>query len=108
MVQWSQSNVILKCRYKLFKDKKQRKTELDVLKNVELFKEGSGRSFCVCGYEPGGQYLRGLELWHHVEEVVAEENSPLCQQDGETDRIPDDASLTLRQLTLIVRFRYGG
>ena len=54
-------------------------------------------------YRPGGQYLRGLEVRHHIEEVVTEEDPSLCQEDSETDRIPDNAGLTLRQLTLIVR-----
>lgn len=54
-------------------------------------------------YRPGGQYLRRLEVRHHVEEVVAEEDPPLCQEDGETDRVPDDAGLALRQLALSVR-----
>lgn len=54
-------------------------------------------------YRPGGQYLRRLEVRHHIQEVVAEEDPPLCQEDSETDRIPDDAGLTLWQLALSVR-----
>lgn len=51
---------------------------------------------------PRGQYLRRLEVRHHIEEVVAEEDPPLCQEDSETDRIPDDAGFTCRQLTFII------
>lgn len=51
---------------------------------------------------PGGQYLRRLEVRHHIEEVVAEEDPPLCQEDSETDRIPDDAGFTCRQLTFVI------
>lgn len=57
----------------------------------------------MVGLVPGSQYLRRLEFRHHIEEVVAEEDPPLCQEDSETDRIPDDAGLALWQLTLSVR-----
>lgn len=51
---------------------------------------------------PGGQYLWGLQVRHHVEEVVAQEHPPLCQEDSEADGVPHDTCLPLRQLTVII------
>lgn len=47
---------------------------------------------------------RCKDLWcsdirHHMEEVVAHEDSSLQQQEGKADTVPDDASLVARQLT---------
>ncbi|TNN60311.1 hypothetical protein EYF80_029476 [Liparis tanakae] len=67
-----------------------------------ILEEEGGMEFRV-KYRPGGQYLRRLEVRHYIQEVVAEEDPPLGQEDRETDRIPDDAGLTLRQLALSVR-----
>ena len=63
----------------------------------------------MCGRDgPGGQDLGGLEVRHHVQEVVAEEDPPLDQQHGEADGVPHDARLALRELTVIIGLRWTG
>lgn len=49
---------------------------------------------------PGGQDLRGANVSHHVQEVVAHEDASLQQQESEADAVPDDAGLVAGQLTL--------
>lgn len=48
---------------------------------------------------PGCKDLGCSDISHHVQEVVAHEDSSLQQQEGEADTVPDDASLVARQLT---------
>lgn len=57
-------------------------------------------------FKPGCQNLRRFQVGHHVKEVVAEKDSPLSQKDSETNGIPHDASLTLWQLTLVIRISW--
>lgn len=49
---------------------------------------------------PGREDLRRSDVSHHVQEVVAHEDSPLQQQEGEADTVPDDAGLVTGQLAL--------
>lgn len=54
------------------------------------------------GGQPGGLQGRGLELSPDVQEVVAEEDTALQQQEQETDAVPEDASLLYRQQAVLV------
>lgn len=49
---------------------------------------------------PGREDLRCSDVSHHVQEVVAHEDSPLQQQEGEADAVPYDAGLITGQLAL--------
>lgn len=51
---------------------------------------------------PGGQDLRGTDVGHNMQEVVAHEHSPLQQQEREADAVPDDPGLVTRQHALFV------
>lgn len=42
---------------------------------------------------PGSLLGRGLQLCHHMQEVEAEEDPPLKQEEEEADAVPDDSSL---------------
>lgn len=55
---------------------------------------------------PGGQYLWGLQVRHHIEEVVAQEHPPLCKKDSETDGVPHDTCFSLWQLTVLIRISW--
>lgn len=41
-----------------------------------------------------------LQVQDHIQEVMTPEDSPLQQQETETDAVPDDPRLVTRQLTL--------
>lgn len=41
-----------------------------------------------------------LQVQHHIQEVLTPEDSPLQQQETETDAVPDDSRLIARQLAL--------
>lgn len=55
---------------------------------------------CMCDCVPGGQELCILQVQDHIQEVVTPKDSPLQQQETETDPIPDDPCLITWQLTL--------
>lgn len=44
--------------------------------------------------------MRILQVQDHIQEVVTPEDSPLQQQETETDAVPDDPCFITRQLTL--------
>lgn len=51
---------------------------------------------------PGSLQGRSLEVQHDVQEVVAEEDAALEQEEEEADAVPDDASLLHRQRAVLV------
>lgn len=55
-----------------------------------------------CACVPGGEDLRSADVGHDVQEVVAHEDSPLQEQRGKTDAVPDDPGLVARQLALFI------
>ncbi len=50
---------------------------------------------------PGCEDLGCSDISHHVEEVVAHEDSSLQQQEGEADTVPDDPGLVAGQITAV-------
>lgn len=48
---------------------------------------------------PGGEDLRRSDVCHHVQEVIAHEDSSLQQQEGEADAVPDYPGLVFGELT---------
>lgn len=57
---------------------------------------------------PGGLQGRGLEIGHHVQEVIAEEDPSLQEQEEEADAVPDDPGLLHRQRTVQVLLQILG